>query len=386
MPEARLLEMKAVLLVALAAAVLAGSAAARGTPKKPWLWQCEQIHLEQAKDACYVRLLLLDINHSGDPATELPRIDARAKAQPTSLYARCHMLMHVVGREWAKEHHLTLDGLQKVVPRSNDPGCSAGFGMGLVMALGPSIIATGGKSALKTCEKLPTRLRQFTCVHSLGHALMRGYHETIFLAVNACRKLGPQYAPDCAQGAFHDYWIALRGADETTSPLHAVTSPRRLCAQYAQYALACWYRYWIEQAPGPVILNVHDLLDLCRGLTGLQRAGCIAGAGKDFYDTPVAQARLCASLRGAADALACLRGVANQALAGQPRREVALFRECARMPASARAGCAAWFGQTFNVLENGRFLAHGCPSVTAAFRAACVGGARRWGEPLVTFS
>ena len=66
--------------------------AAGGTPAKPWLWQCEQIHLEQAKDACYVRLLLLDINRSGDPATELPRIDARAKAQPTSLYARCHML------------------------------------------------------------------------------------------------------------------------------------------------------------------------------------------------------------------------------------------------------------------------------------------------------
>ena len=65
--------------------------------------------------------------------------------------------MHVVGREWASEHHLTLDGLQKVVPRSNDPGCSAGFGMGLVMGLGPQIIATGGKSALKTCVALPTR-------------------------------------------------------------------------------------------------------------------------------------------------------------------------------------------------------------------------------------
>ncbi len=377
--------MKAVLLVALAAAVLAGTAAG-GTPKKPWLWQCEQIHLEQAKDACYVRLLLLDINRSGDPATELPRIDARAKAQPTSLYARCHMLMHVVGRQWAKQHHLTLDGLQQVVPRSNDPGCSAGFGMGLVMALGPSIIRTGGKSALKTCEELPTRLRQFTCVHSLGHALMRGYHETIFLAVNACTKLGARYAPDCAQGAFHDYWISLRGADETTAPLHAIDSPRRLCAQYRQYALACWYRYWIEQAPGPVILNVRDLLGLCRGLAGGQRAGCIAGASKDVYDTPAAQARLCASLHAAADALACLRGVANQAFVGQPRREVALFKECAHMPAGARDGCAAWFGKTFNVLENGRFLAHGCPDVVPAFRAACVNGARRWGEPLVTFS
>jgi hypothetical protein len=80
--------------VSLGALVVAGSAAS--APKRPWLWQCEQIHLEQAKDACYIRLLLLDIDRSGDPATELPRIDARAKATPTSLYGRCHMLMHSV--------------------------------------------------------------------------------------------------------------------------------------------------------------------------------------------------------------------------------------------------------------------------------------------------
>jgi hypothetical protein len=134
---------KAAALALLAGALLAASAAG-AAPKRPWLWQCEQIHLEQAKDACYVRLLLLDVNRSGDPATELPKIDRRARATPTSLYSRCHMLMHVVGRQWAREHHLTLDGLQRVVPRSNDPGCSAGFGMGLVMALGPAIISTGG--------------------------------------------------------------------------------------------------------------------------------------------------------------------------------------------------------------------------------------------------
>lgn len=373
--------MKAAALALLAGAILAGSAGAKA-PSRPWLWQCEQIHLDQAKDACYVRLLLLDINRSGDPATELPRIDARAKAAPTSLYARCHMLMHVVGREWARQHHLTLDGLQKVVPRSNDPGCSAGFGMGLVMALGPQIISTGGKSALRTCVTLPTRLRQFTCVHSLGHALMRGYHETIFLAVQACTRLGPRYAPDCAQGAFHDYWIALRGADDAGSPLDPVRSPRKLCRQYARYALACWYRYWIEQEPGPVILGARDLLRLCRGLAGEERAGCIAGAGKDVYDTPVGQTRLCARL-AADDALACLRGVANQNLAGEPRREAALFSECARMPAAARPGCAAWFGKTFNVLENGRFR---CARVAAPFRAGCAAGARRWTQPLVTFS
>src|SRR5437763_4453492 len=302
--------MKALVLAVVAASVLVGSAAGR-TPAKPWLWQCEQIHLEQAKDACYVRLLRLDIDRSGDPANELPRIDARARATPTSLYARCHMLMHVVGRQWAREHHLTLDGLQAVVPRSNDPGCSAGFGMGLVMALGPQIVATGGRSALGTCERLPTRLRQFTCVHSLGHALMRGYHETLYLAVHACSKLGATYAPDCEQGAFHDYWISLRGADDASSPLHPVHSPRVLCAQYARYAVQCWYRYWVEQAPGPVILGAHELLRLCHGLAGMQREGCIAGAEKDVYATPSVQMAMCEKLR-AAGALACLRGVGYQ--------------------------------------------------------------------------
>ena len=376
--------MKALALVALAGALVAAGTAS-SAPKRPWLWQCEQIHLEQASDACYVRLLLLDIDRSGDPADELPRIDVRARAAGTSLYARCHLLMHQVGRRWAVEHRLTLEGLQRVVPRSNDPGCSAGFGMGLVMALGPQIISTGGKSALKTCVSLPTRMRSFTCVHSLGHALMRGYHETLFLAVQACKRLGPRYAPDCAQGAFHDYWISLRGADDTTSPLNPVRSPRKLCAQYGRFALACWYRYWIEQAPGPVILNDRDLLALCRGLAGVQRAGCIAGASKAVYDTPVAQTRLCTKLV-AADALACVRGVVNQAYAGELRREVGLIEECARMPAGARAGCASWFGQTFNVIANGRFGSQGCGRLGRPLRGDCEAGARRWLEPLVTFA
>jgi hypothetical protein len=375
---------KALALALLAVAVLAGRAA--GGEARPWLWQCEQIGLEQAKDICYQRLLLEDINRSGDPARELPRIDARAKAAGTSLEARCHMLMHVVGRRWAVEHRLTLDGLQAVVPRSNNPACSAGFGMGLVMALGPSIIATGGRSALATCEGLPTRLRQFTCVHSLGHALMRGYHETLPLAVRACTRLGTAHAADCAQGAFHDYWISLRGADETQSPVHAVRSPRRLCAQYAKYALSCWYRYWIEQVPGPALRSTRDLERVCARLHGGQRAGCIAGASKDVFDSVQGQMHVCAGFSAAPDAAACMRGVANQAFAGKQAQEVALFRSCARLPRRAQSDCASWLGKTFNVLENGRFARTGCARVEPAFRGACSAGARRWTAPLVTFA
>jgi hypothetical protein len=366
--------------------VSAGWSGAAASPQRPWLWQCEQIHLDEAKDACYIRLLRQDIDRSGDPASELPRIDRLARTAGTALYGRCHLLMHTVGREWAAEHHLTIEQLQNVEPRSNDPGCSAGFGMGLVMYLGPKIISTGGKSVIAECDALPTRYRQFTCVHSLGHALMRGYHETLFLAVQACARLGARYAPDCEQGVFHDYWISLRGADDTTSPVHAVRSPRRLCAQYDRWAVQCWYRYFIEQSPGPIVQSAGDLTSLCSGLAGLQRVGCIAGAAKDDVDDPVAQTRLCATLRAAADALACLRGVANQVYAGRPAQQLALFRECARMPAGARDGCDRWFGRTFNVVTNGAFRTRGCPRLAVADRAACAAGARNWGAPLVTFS
>lgn len=378
--------MRAGVGVVLVALALVGAAPAAGAEQRPFLWQCEQIHREDAQDACYVRLLLQDIDRSGDPANELPRIDRLARAAGTSLEVRCHQLMHVVGRRWAREHRLTLDGLQDVVPRSNDPGCSAGFGMGIVMYLGPEIISTGGRSAVKACEALPTRMRAFTCVHSLGHALMRGYHETLFLAVNACRRLGAAYAPDCAQGVFHDYWISLRGADETTSPVDAVRSPRTLCAQYPRFALSCWYRYYIEQPELPSISSARDLTTLCRGLAGLQRAGCVAGAAKTIPEEPLAQARLCARLAVAADAVACLRGVANQTYAGMPAKQVELFRICAHMPSGGRAGCDAWFGRTFNVLTNGRFLRNGCPQLGARDRGACTAGAREWRRPLVTFA
>src|SRR5881628_787476 len=86
----------------------------------------------------------------------------------TTRRASCHVLMHEVGREYAREHHLTLARLQRYIPRSNNPNCSAGFGMGLVMYLGPEILRSGGKAAVRACAQLPTRYRSYTCVHGLG--------------------------------------------------------------------------------------------------------------------------------------------------------------------------------------------------------------------------
>jgi hypothetical protein len=362
--------MKRFLLVAMLLALTAGSSGA--ATKQPFGWQCERIGNAQVQWDCYVRFLLDDIDRSGDAAKELPRIDARARA--TSLMGECHALMHEVGRRYGAEHHLTLGRLMDVIPQSNDPTCSAGFGMGLVMYLGPQIILTGGKSALTQCLRLPTRYRSYTCVHGIGHALMRAYHGNLRLSVQSCRKLGAQ-APDCAQGAFHDYWISLRGADGTTLRAHGA-SPRFLCNGHLWYVRPCWYRYFIELAAAPIVENASSIRRACAGLRKLQRYGCVSGAALSIPEGPLTQMRICERL-AAADASACLRGVAVQAFERDPAKQRALFATCTRMPHAARGDCREWLGRTLALVTNNRFH---CPD------AACRAGAARTREPLVTFS
>ncbi len=374
-------------LVAAAAFLAFGAGASRagGSPHegaKPWLWQCEQILGEEARYTCYVRLLLLDIDRSRDPARELPRIDRRARLAGTSLEGNCHVLMHEVGRRYAAEHRLTLAALQHVVPRSNDPTCSAGFGMGLIMGLGPEIIRDGGKEAARTCERLPTRYRAYTCIHGLGHALMRGYHGLLRQAVAACRRLGPNEAPDCAQGAFHDYWISLRGADGTTRPgPRADTSPRSVCNGHLWFVRPCWYRYFVEQTK-VAINSPADVLRACRGLRRLQRSGCVGGAALQLGGDPLAQARLCAQLP-ARDVASCLRGAQVQVLAREPRRQLKLIRGCALLRPGERPDCYAWYGRTLAVVTDRRF---DCGRLAGLGRLACRAGARQTDEALVTFS
>ena len=129
------------------------------------------------------------VDKTHDPARELPRIDVLALGSGGFLAANCHMMMHVVGRSFAKRYHVTLANLQRYLPLSNDPGCSAGFGMGMVMALGAQITQEGPKGADAMCGSAPTRFRQYTCFHSLGHAYMRYYDGYISYGLKACRAL-----------------------------------------------------------------------------------------------------------------------------------------------------------------------------------------------------
>ena len=46
--------------------------------------------------------------------------------------------------------------------------------MGLVMYLGPQLRSS--RNALAPCLRLATRFREYTCIHGVGHALLRGWH------------------------------------------------------------------------------------------------------------------------------------------------------------------------------------------------------------------
>ena len=283
--------------------------------------------------------------------------------------------MHEVGRRYGAEHHVTLADLMDYIPRSNDPTCSAGFGMGLVMYLGPQIIISGGRSALTQCMRLPTRYRSYTCVHGIGHALMRAYHGRLRQSVAACRKLGEQ-APDCAQGAFHDYWISLRGADGTVRRADGV-SPRFLCNGHLWYVRPCWYRYFVEQALGAD--RRQRPLDP-RGVRGPAPSAALR----------LRQRRGALDSRGSADAdthLRAARGTRRERLSARRRRAGARAQPAAaaRAVRAVHAHAARRRGATASAGSAARSRSS-ATAASAAPTARAAQGAALIAKPLVTFS
>ena len=388
------------LAVALVAAVLAAGAGATGGPDPGFGYgpdvrtaraviQCQALGRNDRRyRACLTDAFTRLVISSRDSADELPRIDRYVHRVGGFIEANCHVLMHAVGRRYAKHVHLTLGRLLHYLPKSNDAGCSAGFGHGLLMELGPQIVQFGPTGAAVECHKAPTRYQRYSCIHGLGHAYMRLYGETIPFALDQCRALGPRDAQDCAQGAYHDYWISVAGLDATHRPRDPVTSPRALCGrQPLEFVRACWYRALLERPPAKTVDSTRTVLAVCRGLQALQHGACLTGAALISSPDPFEQMRICAGLRSAA-AASCVRGVRAPAVAlNKPDVQVKLIRDCANFDHSAQHGCYLWLGKALNVVTNGHFEHDGCPQLRYdATRAACGAGASSYEGPLQTFS
>lgn len=246
----------------------------------------------------------------------------------------------------------------------------------------------GPKGAAATCERAATRYQQYSCVHGLGHAYARIYLDYLQPALASCKLLGPVDAPDCAQGVFHDYWIAVDGLDNAKAHPGMTTSPRVLCGAYrGNFARACWYRAFLERPPRLPVTSAHAILTVCSGLHGIQLKGCVTRASLIRSSDPFQQMSTCARIP-AALAVACARGVRVPGVALSPEgQRLGLISACAAFPASAHFGCYWWLGLALNVVTNGRFDREGCPRLgTRAARKACEIGAAAYRGALVTFS
>jgi hypothetical protein len=348
---------------------------------------CADAASESDSRACYIRELAAEVEAASDPAGAVADLGERVRASGNAfLLGNCHGFMHTVGREYAREHGLTLATLMDALPQSNDAGCSAGFAHGLVTGVAPQIDLSDPAAAAAVCGETETRYQRYSCTHGFGHAFMRLSEEEIAPSLALCGRLGPAGA-DCAQGVYHDYWFAVAGLDSATAPDDAETDPRRLCAEQPEpYVRQCWYRAFIENRPPGAIDQTVDLVQLCSDLDGLQRQGCITAASVIGPPDPRTQMAFCGGL-SYADATACLRGVKVQNfLEGDTDTYLDLIRRCDIYPAATGRFCYRWLGKVIAVVTNGEFGEEGCPQLEGAAERACRAGARTMDGPLVTFS
>jgi hypothetical protein len=376
----------AVCLVAAIAALATLGPTPPQEPARTTLADCERATSNAGKRACYTRTMLREVRAARDPTPVLARISAAVNRIGEFPAANCHVLMHTVGRRYADLHDVTLATLMEYLPQSNDAGCAAGFAHGMITAIAPEILRAGPAASEKTCARALTRFGRYSCTHGLGHAYMRFYAEALGPSLRLCRALGDNAAPDCAQGAYHDYWMAIQGSDETRRPARATTSARALCGrQPREFVSACWYRAFIESRPtGYRTRTAGDLTRICRDIRGIQRDGCITAASVIGSPNPLTQMRVCARLPDR-DQSPCVRGVKVQNLIGSPAaNQLRVIERCAWFQGRVATACYEWLGKVLEVISDGAFSREGCPRT--ARPQPCLRGARSADGPLVTFS
>jgi hypothetical protein len=388
--------------VAAAGALVVGGAAMLGGGGEPpatdparaghgrlELAPCRALGSDAAR-RCYTDAFVAVVHGRDDPRAGVAAIADAAWKEGPGLVADCHGIMHTVGRTYARDAGVTVGSLMAHLPQANDPGCTAGFAHGMVTAVAGEIDPERPGAAARVCEDAGTRYQEYSCVHGFGHAFMRLYGDQLEPALELCTALGARTAPDCAQGAYHDYWFAVIGADDASLPGEAVRDPRALCgAAPAAYVRPCWYRAWLENRPAAFAVAAPEDLDaLCAELTGAQRDACISAAAVIGPADPAEQLALCARMPAARDAASCARGTKVQNLGAAPVADfVALADRCASFPAAAREPCFAWLGTALAVVTDGAFAREGCPELrSAAGRAACTEGAAAADGALETFS
>ena len=109
---------------------------------------------------CYAAALKDLVENAEDPLAAVDAITEEARKDPGGfLLPNCHGLMHTVGREYARDHDLTVAALKDSLPKSNDPGCPAGYAHGLVTGVAPQIDPRDPKASAVGLRRLGHALR-----------------------------------------------------------------------------------------------------------------------------------------------------------------------------------------------------------------------------------
>lgn len=290
-------------VLVIAAALFAGallSACGSPKPQVTSIADCGSIpadkNLKPLLD-CMVKTAETEIDRAGgDTTAAIKRIESQSR-QSRIVDSNCHVAMHLVGSRLVNRERITLATLQEHLPQSDATNCAGGLTHGMISVMG----VTPGKArqmAISICAKEQTRARQFGCVHGIGHGLRR-YLGTPQKANAVCKTLGSKtVASDCAQGVYHDFFLAAPSAESQKELLRprrgAVTikelvgpppgAPRdksnsidRLCLdQPEEFLKECWYRLVVGPGVPVPVSSPQDILYACGGLPDKQKQACIA--------------------------------------------------------------------------------------------------------------
>ena len=277
--------------------------------------------------------------------------------------------------------------------RATTRAAPPGFAHGMVTAVAPDIDPSRPGEAARVCGDARTRYQEYSCVHGFGHAFMRIYGDELEPALKLCRELGERAAADCAQGAYHDYWFAVAGADDATPPEPVVRDPRALCGAAPRGVRAAVLVPGVDREPPGGVRRSRRRRTSTRsasGSRGLQREACITAAAVIGPRRPGRAARACArgSGRRPTRRAACAGRRCRTCSSRPPGELVALVDGCARFAGGdARPRATAGSARRPPCSPTARSPATGCPRLRgAAARRACADGAATMDEALETFS
>ena len=261
------------------------------------------------------------------PDSVIPKLDAQITRRGPDWAGPCHNAMHLTGSKFAKANNVSLINLQQYLPLSNSNNCSAGFAHGMISVLG---LNTQKARAMmeQVCAKASSRSVEFACIHGIGHGLRR-YLGSPSIALKGCAALRGYAISDCAQGIYHDYFMAaLSSPDASNNPLGTKAVDikdlggrnkiRTESSKLDQFCLnqpkrflrECWYR--LIAGPGiPVpVGSAQDIEFACGGLSEPQHGACITGLTTARFP-PEEIAKVCRDLQTTSikDSVSCISGV-----------------------------------------------------------------------------